>query len=81
MAIEACRSPFEKLRPGQAAIIDSLQQSTARHLLLEAPTGFGKTGLVLQYALQQLQTGSISRCLYLTAKSPGKRAPFINYKK
>jgi Rad3-related DNA helicase len=73
--------PFEKLRPGQAAIIDSLQQSTARHLLLEAPTGFGKTGLVLQYALQQLQTGAISRCLYLTAKSSGQTGPIHQLQK
>lgn len=65
---------FQTLRTGQAELIASLQTASARQLIVEAPTGFGKTGIVLQYALQALHAEKFSRCVYLTAKSSGQAA-------
>ena len=48
------------VRGGQAAV------------LLEAPTGFGKTGLLLECALGELRAGHFDRVLYLTGKSTGQ---------
>lgn len=72
---------FKNLRAGQADLITLLQKASAQHLLVEAPTGFGKTGILLQYALQALHTGKFSRCLYLTAKSSGQTAVVQQLKK
>jgi Rad3-related DNA helicase len=41
-------------------------------LLFEAPTGYGKTGVLLEFALGRLRTGRFSRLLYLTGKSTGQ---------
>jgi len=41
-------------------------------LLFEAPTGYGKTGVLLEFALGQLRAGRFSRLLYLTGKSTGQ---------
>jgi len=39
---------------------------------LRAPTGFGKTGVLLEFALGQLRAGHFDRALYLTSKSTGQ---------
>ena len=41
-------------------------------ILLEAPTGYGKTGVLLEFALGQLRAGRFSRLLYLTGKATGQ---------
>lgn len=41
-------------------------------LLFEAPTGYGKTGVLLEFALGRLRAGQYSRLLYLTGKSTGQ---------
>ncbi len=41
-------------------------------LLFEAPTGYGKTGCVLEFALGQLKTGRFDRLVWLTGKSTGQ---------
>lgn len=41
-------------------------------LLFEAPTGYGKTGVLLEFALGRLRAGQFSRLLYLTGKSTGQ---------
>lgn len=68
------RPAFEQLRPGQPELFQTLQDSAlqAQSVLLEAPTGFGKTGIVLQHALEQMQAGLYQRCIYLTSKSTGQ---------
>jgi DNA excision repair protein ERCC-2 len=38
----------------------------------EAPTGFGKTGVLLEFALDQLRSGHFDRALYLTSKATGQ---------
>ncbi|MEX2382772.1 MAG: helicase C-terminal domain-containing protein [Opitutales bacterium] len=67
-------SPFSSFRPGQEKIREELQKAgdEARILLFEAPTGFGKTAFLLEYALKRLKNGSVTRILYLTGKSTGQ---------
>ncbi|HEX2861245.1 MAG TPA: helicase C-terminal domain-containing protein [Lacunisphaera sp.] len=40
--------------------------------LFEAPTGYGKTGCVLEFALGQLKSGRFGRLIWLTGKSTGQ---------
>jgi len=67
---ERLRFPYGALRPGQQEIIDSIDRSLAArgHLLVEAPTGIGKTVAALfpalRYALQHEK-----RVFVLTAKT------------
>jgi DNA excision repair protein ERCC-2 len=41
-------------------------------MLFEAPTGYGKTGVLLEFALGRLRAGRFARLLYLTSKSTGQ---------
>ncbi len=41
-------------------------------LLLEAPTGYGKTGCVLEFALGRMRAGKFQRLVWLTGKSTGQ---------
>jgi Rad3-related DNA helicase len=43
-----------------------------RVLFFEAPTGYGKTGVLLEFALGRLRAGRFARLLYLTGKSTGQ---------
>lgn len=65
---------FTELRPGQAETRVQLDRLATRHRLLcfEAPTGYGKTGTLLEYALTRLRDGLFERVLYLTSKSTGQ---------
>lgn len=65
---------FESFRPEQVRALDELAEKSARArvILLEAPTGFGKTGLVLQHALGQLRDGMFEHVIYCTGKSTGQ---------
>jgi len=69
------QAPFATLRPGQentlAALLDALRTRQSA-ILFEAPTGFGKTGVLLEAALTQLQAGHCERVLYLTGKATGQ---------
>jgi len=68
------RPAFATPRPGQETTLADLTQVFERHpaVLFEAPTGFGKTGVLLEFALGQLQRGHFDRALYLTSKSTGQ---------
>ncbi len=84
--VESRRSGLERLatlnfkpafttpRPGQETIQDEIEAASrnARHILFEAPTGYGKTGSILEYALRRLQAGAVTRVIYLTGKSTGQ---------
>ncbi len=66
--------PFDEWRPGQEEardqlILDLIPGATC---LFEAPTGFGKTGLVLEQALKRLVSGDVERILVLTGKTTGQ---------
>ena len=68
------RPAFAAARPGQETTQRDLTASFERHplVLFEAPTGFGKTGVLLEFALGQLRAGHFDRALYLTSKSTGQ---------
>jgi DNA excision repair protein ERCC-2 len=65
---------FTTLRPGQAEFFSTLHEAAlqARFVLAQAPTGFGKTGIVLEHALKHMQDGLYDRCIYLSCKSTGQ---------
>jgi Rad3-related DNA helicase len=68
------RPPFASWRDGQvearAALADAI--ASAPLVFFQAPTGFGKTGLILEAALRRLQDGLIDRIVYLTGKHTGR---------
>ena len=68
------RPAFSALRAGQETTRADLDAAltAAPCVLFEAPTGFGKTGVLLETALAQLHAGRFSRLIYLTSKSTGQ---------
>ncbi|MDP1581031.1 MAG: helicase C-terminal domain-containing protein [Candidatus Didemnitutus sp.] len=68
------RSPFATLRAGQETIQTELGAALDANpvVFFEAPTGYGKTGCVLELALQSLQTGRFDRVVWLSSKSTGQ---------
>lgn len=68
------RPAFAAPRPGQESTLHDLTRTFEKHpaVLFEAPTGFGKTGVLLEFALGQLRSGHFERVLYLTSKSTGQ---------
>jgi DNA excision repair protein ERCC-2 len=67
-------SAFPALRPGQETIQTDLAAASAAApvVLFEAPTGYGKTGCALEFALGQLPHGRFDRVIWLTGKSTGQ---------
>lgn len=65
---------FAEFRPEQIKLRRELDETAALASvrLLEAPTGFGKTGIALQHALERLRDGTCDRVIYLTGKSTGQ---------
>ncbi len=68
------RPAFASLRPGQETVQSELQAHLADRPItfFEAPTGFGKTGALLEASLSLLKTGAVERVLYLTSKATGQ---------
>ncbi|MEZ5501778.1 MAG: ATP-dependent DNA helicase [Halioglobus sp.] len=68
--------PYAGFRAGQRRIAELTYKCVdkAGQLLLEAPTGIGKTAAVLYPALKALATGKHDRIIFLTAKTVGRRA-------
>jgi DNA excision repair protein ERCC-2 len=68
------RPAFAQPRPGQETTQAELTERFERQplVLFEAPTGFGKTGILLEFALGQLRRGHVDRVLYLTSKATGQ---------
>ena len=65
---------YETPRPGQETIQSDLKSAfdTSRIVLLEAPTGYGKTGVSWECGLHKLASGQIERIVYLTSKKTGQ---------
>ena len=70
---------FAELRPGQEGVQEAIRDALgvagavgAQTLLFEAPTGFGKTGCLLEFALRGFKEGTYDRVIYLTGKSTGQ---------
>ena len=81
------RPAFPSLRPGQETIQKDLaaaftenseigqsriENHKSKILLFEAPTGYGKTGCVLEFAVGQMKAGRFARLIWLTGKSTGQ---------
>jgi len=64
-------SPKSKVE-GQTAALSTFGVRPSTVLLFEAPTGYGKTGVVLEFALGQLRAGRFNRLVWLTGKSTGQ---------
>lgn len=67
---------FSQWRQGQPEALSALRRAMARQAVvaMQAPTGFGKTGVALQLALEALRDGLVRRIIYLTGKSTGQLA-------
>ena len=74
------RPAFAAPRPGQETILTDLTNALAPDpdkvrpapIVLAAPTGYGKTGVLLETAFAALRSGRADRVLYLTGKSTGQ---------
>ena len=74
-SLQALAFPHGEFRPGQREIAELVYKCVDQggELLLEAPTGIGKTAAVLYPALKALATGKHDRIAYVTAKTVGRR--------
>ena len=70
------KEPFNNWRSGQKECLEALESAffQNRCVCLEAPTGFGKTGLTLHLAQKAIYAGKVDRILYLTGKTTGQEA-------
>lgn len=77
----ALRFPFRELRPGQQDLIDRIEQGLAedRLVVLNAPTGLGKSVSVLFPALRQALSRE-GRVFYCTAKNTGREAALTAFR-
>ncbi len=69
------RPAFATPRHGQQEAAAELRAAVRKGrsaVLLEAPTGFGKTGVLLECALGELRDGAFERVVYVTGKSTGQ---------
>ncbi len=73
--MERLEFPFAKFRQGQRRLAEAVYQgaSTGRCLLIEAPTGIGKTLGTLFPLLKALPRKQLDKIFFLTAKTPGRR--------
>ena len=67
--------PFDGFRAGQRGLAGATWRTHhhGRHLIVQAPTGIGKTMATLFGALKAMPTPGTDKLLYLTAKTPGRR--------
>ncbi len=71
---------FATPRPGQETVVPDLvaalrpagDGAPPAPVVLQAPTGFGKTGVLLEAAFHALREGQADRLVYLTGKSTGQ---------
>ncbi len=69
----------EHPREGQPAASASLARAEQTHRMVgfQAPTGFGKTRIVLEHALEAIRASKADRILYLTGKTSGQEQACI----
>ncbi|MCF7920714.1 MAG: PD-(D/E)XK nuclease family protein [Candidatus Cloacimonetes bacterium] len=74
MSLQEFTFPFDSYRSGQREMAVKVYQAIQGEgqLLVEAPTGIGKTMAALFPALKAIGTGIIDRIFYLTARTTGK---------
>lgn len=68
--------PFSLPRPGQSEIMKRVARTirSGEHLLIQAPTGIGKTLAVLMPAIQAIPDEPETKVFFLTARTTGKTA-------
>lgn len=66
--------PFEHFRPGQRRLAESVYRNVVRRtrLMVQAPTGLGKSMAVLFPALKALPANGCDKIFYLSAKTAGQ---------
>ncbi|MBE0433793.1 ATP-dependent DNA helicase [candidate division WOR-3 bacterium] len=75
-SIGEMRFPFENFRPGQEQMIRATAAAIEEgaQLLMQAPTGIGKTMAVIYAAMQALAQRPAGKVFYLTARTTGRNA-------
>jgi DNA excision repair protein ERCC-2 len=75
-SIEHMHFPFGKYRPGQERMIEAAASAIEERaaLLIQAPTGIGKTMAVIFPAVQAMACDQTSKVFYLTARTTGRVA-------
>ena len=73
-ALSAAAFPYAEMRPGQRKMMAQVYHAlkSGRKLMIEAPTGIGKTIGTLFPALKAIGEGLIDRVFYLTARGTQK---------
>ncbi len=68
--------PFETFRPGQEEMLENTEAviDQGGQLLIQAPTGIGKTMAVLMPSIKAIAQGRTSKIFYLTARTTGRQA-------
>lgn len=74
-ALQTLQFPFSDFRKGQRALAETVYRNSCRQqsLMLQAPTGLGKTLGTLYPALMALPRTGQDRLFYLTTRNPGKQ--------
>ncbi len=69
------RFPHPEFRPGQRRLAESVYKAntSGRCLMLQAPTGIGKTVGTVFASLKAMPGEQIDKLFYLTAKTPGRQ--------
>ena len=69
--------PFEEFRDSQRRLARGAYRAfrDREQLLVEAPTGSGKTAATVYSALRAIGDGALDRVVYLTARTTGKQSP------
>jgi DNA excision repair protein ERCC-2 len=75
-SLEQLEFPYGTFRAGQRSIAERVYKCIHQggQLMIEAPTGLGKTAAVLFPALKALASARHDRLLFITAKTVGRRA-------
>lgn len=73
-SIQKLSFPFPSFRPGQQQMSDEIYDTikNKKQLIIEAPTGIGKTMAALFPAIKAIGSGLINKFFYLTAKTTGR---------
>ena len=74
VSIQEMSFPFESKRPGQDDIMVGVEEAISEHgqLLIQAPTGIGKSMAVIYPSIKAIPGGQVSKIFFLTARTTGK---------
>lgn len=74
LSIAGSRFPFSSFRPGQREMMEEVSTAIQREgrIIIQAPTGIGKTVAVLFPAVENLASGQIEKIFYLTSRTTGR---------